>query len=241
MRSRSVVAGYVLVVVLAATFAFLFIRAFEVRGPVWDGGWQLNVDEVTTSSTPASTLYGRLDDFAQPNGVDIVRYVIDSERPETRRHFFVADGGGEGAAWLQDGYEDADPGLTTTVDRITELGDLDPRGNYLVDGTEADARRVLALIVEAGWAGEEHPFPPASEIGSYSEFGDLQRAFGVCILAILVLIGSGTVLRGRAHGIQRLAGRSNGRILRDEVIALSAPVTAISGVVGAALIGAAQL
>ncbi|NQX11749.1 hypothetical protein HQQ80_08950 [Microbacteriaceae bacterium VKM Ac-2855] len=44
------------------------------------------------------------------------------------------------------------------------------------------------------------------------------------MLAVIVLIGAGTVLRGRAHGIQRMSGRSSAGILLHELAALLRPV-----------------
>lgn len=228
MRSRSVVAGYVSAVVLAVVFAFLFVRALEVRGPVWNGGQQMRVSEVTTATTPAAELYAQLTAYAQERHVDVVRFVPDGEKPDSVRHFFVADGGGEGATWLRDGYDDADPALTTTIAPLSELGSLDPRGYYLVGGSREDALAVLDIIQAAGWTGGVYPYPVGTDLTTYTDFGDLVRAFGVSLLAVLVLVGAGTVLRGTAHGIQRLAGRSSFGILVREVGALLLPVGLLS-------------
>lgn len=227
MRSRSVVVGYVLAVVLAAVFAFLFTRAFDARGPIWNGGWQLRISGDASPRVSATELYRELDELAADRSLDIVRFVSDSDRPETVRHLFAA-GDGEAAELLRTGYEAVDPSLSTTVAPLLELDALDPRGAYLIGGDRDDAESVLATMERAGWSGVVAPYPSGVDIDTYRDYGDLMRALAVTVLGILILVGAGTVLRSRAHGIQRLHGVGYVGIVLGEWRALAGPVTVLS-------------
>ncbi|MWV48667.1 hypothetical protein GRS96_05155 [Rathayibacter sp. VKM Ac-2803] len=227
MRSRSVVLGYVLAVVLAAVFAVAFVRAFDARGPIWNGGWQLRVSGDAAPTMPADELYRELTGLAQSRGLDLVRYVDDADDPAHLRHLYVA-GDGVAAELLRDGYGAVDTSITTTVAPLIDLGALDARGAYLVGGERVDAEAVLAAIEEAGWSGEVYPYASGIEIDTYREYGDLMRALIVALLAILVLVGAGTVLRSRAHGVQRLHGAGFLGILLGEGRRLAAPVLLLS-------------
>ncbi|TCL83215.1 MULTISPECIES: hypothetical protein [unclassified Rathayibacter] len=240
MRSKSVVLGYVLAVVLAAVLAVLFIRAFDARGPVWNGGWQLVVSQDATPRVSASEVYRDLTALADDRGVDIVRYAEDSVDPATVRHLYVA-GEGTAAELLRDGYGAVDTAITTTVAPLQDLGLLDPRGAWLVGGDRADAEAVLAVIENGGWSGRVAPYASGIDVDTYREYGDLMRSFAVALLAVIVLVGAGTLLRSRAHGVQRLHGAGLLKILLAEWRFLALPVVAFSvgGVAAVALATAA--
>ncbi|MBO0985205.1 hypothetical protein [Rathayibacter sp. SD072] len=225
MRSRSVITGYVLAVVLAALFAFLFVRASDARGAVWNGGWQLRVSGAAEPRIPAAELYRELTALAEEGDLDVVRLLSDPDDPEGVRHLFVA-GPGAAADLLESGYEAVDTSISTTVAPLVDLGSIDARGAYLVGGDRADADVVLGVIEDAGWSGAVHPYPVGFDIDSYREYGDLSRALMVACLAVIVLVGAGTVLRSRAHGVQRLHGAGFLGILVREWRSLGPPVAA---------------
>lgn len=227
MRSRSVVAGYALAVVFAAVFAFLFVRAADAIDPVWNEGWQLRVDGEAVPRVSAPEVYRQLDELAVTRGLDVVRVVADDEHPATVRHLFAA-GDGRAGEWLRDGYRSVDPAMTTTVEPLVDLDRRDVRGMYLVGDDRSDAEAVLAVIERAGWDGDVHPYAAATDLDTYREHGDLTRAEAVAFLAVLLLVGAGTVMRGRAHGVQRLLGAGLPRILARELRALVVPVVAVA-------------
>ncbi|QHC57561.1 hypothetical protein [Rathayibacter sp. VKM Ac-2760] len=240
MRSKSVILGYVLAVVLAALLAVVFVRAFDTGGVVWNGGWQLRISKDATPRVAASDVYRELAELAESRGIDVVRYVEDSVDPATVRHLFVT-GNGAAAELLRDGYGAADPSITTTVAPLRDLGLLDPRGAWLVGGERADAEAVLAVIEAGGWTGTLAPYVSSIDVNTYREYGDLMRSLGVALLAVIVLIGAGTVLRSRSHGVQRLHGAGLLQILLSEWRFLSPPVVVLSlgGVAAVALATAA--
>ncbi|SMH42618.1 hypothetical protein SAMN06295885_2020 [Rathayibacter oskolensis] len=227
MRSRSVVVGYVLAVVLAAVFAFLFVRSFDARGPVWNGGWQLRVSGDAEPRMPAAQLYSELDALATSQRIDIVRSVEDADDPAAVRHLYVA-GDAAAADLLRRGYAAVDTSVSTTVAPLLELGALDPRGAYLIGGARDDAEAVLAVIEDAGWSGVVAPYASGIDLDTYREYGDLMRSLLVAALGILVLVGAGTVLRSRAHGIQRLHGVGPVGLLLREWRSLAVPVVGLS-------------
>ncbi|MCM6762967.1 hypothetical protein NB037_11115 [Rathayibacter sp. ZW T2_19] len=241
MRSRSVIVGAVLAVVLSAVFAVLFVRAFDARGPIWNGGWQLRISGDAEPTVPAAELYGELVALADARGLDVVRFAEDADDPAGVRHLFVT-GAGEAADLLRDGYRSVDTSMTTTVAPLVELGHLDVRGAYLVGGDRADAEAVLAVIEAGGWPGEVDPYPSSVDIDTFREYGDLMRALTVAVLGVVILIGAGTVLRSRAHGVQRLHGAGFAGILIGEWRRLIAPVTVLStaGLAAVALVTAVQ-
>ncbi|KQQ08672.1 hypothetical protein [Rathayibacter sp. Leaf296] len=223
MRSRSVVVGAVLAVVLSAVFAVLFVRAFDARGPIWNGGWQIRVSGDAAPVIPAAELYGELVSLAGARGIDVARFVEDAEDPAGVRHLFVV-GDGASAELLRGGYQAVDTSRTTTVAPLVDLGSLDVRGAYLVAGDRAEADAVLAVIEAGGWTGTVHPYPRSVDLDSFREYGDLLRALIVAVLGVVILIGAGTVLRSRAHGVQRLHGAGFAGILISEWRGLAAPV-----------------
>ncbi|WKK73142.1 hypothetical protein Q0F99_10095 [Rathayibacter oskolensis] len=221
------VLGYVLAVVLAALLSVVFVRAFDARGPVWNGGWQLRVSGEATPGLRADELYRRLAALVEHRGIDLVRYVEDSDHPATVRHLFVA-GDGAAAELLRDGYGAVDTSRTTTVEPLLDLGSLDPRGAYLVGGDRDDAVAVLAVMEAEGWSGEVSPYASGIDVDTYREYGDLMRVLGVALLGVAVLVGAGTLLRSRAHGVQRLHGAGSIGILVAEWRHLARPVIALS-------------
>ncbi|KQQ03340.1 MULTISPECIES: hypothetical protein [unclassified Rathayibacter] len=239
--------GYVLAVVLAAVLSAVFVRAFDALGPVWNGGWQLRVSGEATPEVSADELYRELASLVEQRGIDLVRHVADSDDPATVRHLFVA-GHGAAAELLRDGYGAVDTSRTTTVAPLLDLGSLDPRGAYLVGGERDDAVAVLAVMQAEGWAGEVSPYASGIDVDTYREYGDLMRVLGIALLGVAVLVGAGTLLRSRAHGVQRLHGAGSMGILLTEWRHLAPPVLVLSlgglaalAGAGSALNGLAQL
>ncbi|QHF25706.1 hypothetical protein GTU73_18040 [Rathayibacter sp. VKM Ac-2804] len=232
--------GYALAVVLAAVLAVVFVRAFDARGLVWDGGWQLRISKDATPLVAASDVYRELTVLAEDRGIDVVRYVEDAVEPATVRHLYVA-GDGAAAELLRDGYGAVDTSITTTVAPLQDLDLLDPRGAWLIGGDRADAEAVLAVLEDGGWSGRVAPYVSTVDIDTYREYGDLMRSLAVALLAVVVLVGAGTLLRSRAHGVQRLHGAGLLRILLSEWRFLALPVVVLSlgGVAAVALATAA--
>lgn len=236
MRSASVVLGYTLAVLAAAAFAFVLVRSADAIDPVWNEGWQLRIDGDATPREPAAVVYREVTALADRSAVGVVRVLVDPALPTSGRSLYAA-GPGTAATWLEHGYQDVDPRTTTTVAPLTELGSRDVRGEYLVGGERADAEAVLALIESAGWSGRVAPYAAAVDLDTYRDRGDLVRALVVAILAVIVLVGSGTLLRGRAHGVQRLHGAGSSSILLRELRWLALP-TALWSATGLVVLGA---
>ena len=230
MRSISVLVGYTLAVLAAAAFAFALVRSADVIDPVWNEGWQLRIDGEATPRESAADVYRRLQALSDETGIDIVRVLVDPASPMSGRSLFAA-GDDTAREWLEHGYQDVDPRMSTTVAPLAALGSLDVRGEYLIGDDREDAESVLAVIESAGWDGRIASYAAAVDLDTYRDRGDLLRALAVAVLAVIVLVGAGTLLRGRAHGVQRLHGAGSAGILLRELRSLALPA-ALSAATG---------
>lgn len=241
MLHRSVKLAYALCVVLGTLLALTSFHAFD-EFQMTDATYQVRVDESTGGGTAAEA-QAVVTETARRTGADVARFVDDVRAPDSVAHLYATSGGGGGpvADRLAEGYAGFSSYTDVRFHPYEEIGDLDPRGYYLVWGGRDDAEALLHGLEELGLGGVVATMPGLADLPGHTAGGPLGTAALVTLLAVVVLVGSGVVMGAPAYGVLRLQGRSYGEILvRDlrEVSLVTAVVlalTAVSTVVGLGL------
>ncbi|QJW38081.1 bacteriocin-associated integral membrane family protein [Cellulosimicrobium protaetiae] len=241
MLPRLVRTAYVLGVVLPAFLALQLFLAFdEVEGA--GAEFQVVAQQISTDGRLSATdLAPVLQETAVAAGADIGMVSFDMSDPTHHKHVFAIAGtsDGEVARRLADGYRHFSPQIEEEYRPFADIGDVDPRGYYVVWGDRADAEAFLAAMGSLGITGEVAPYP--GRVGDLVTDGAAflgpvtGTAAAVSLLALVVMVGGGVVMSAESYGVQRLQGRSFGVALRRDLteagrlVALSAAVTALVG------------
>ncbi|KON74693.1 bacteriocin-associated integral membrane family protein [Cellulosimicrobium cellulans] len=222
MLPRLVRLAYVLGVILPTVLALQLFLVFD--GTEGAGAQFQVVAQSIAADGRVSTadLAPVLQETATSTGADVGRIVVDVSDPTHRKHLYAVVGreGGEVAQRLADGYRHFDPRTEEEYRPFVEVGDVDPRGYYLVWGDRADAEAVVAAMGQVGLTAELAPFT-----GSVVDFLTdpavlldpvIGTAAAVSVLALMVMVGGGVVMSAQGYGVQRLQGRSFGvAVARD--------------------------
>ena len=210
MLHRSIKFVHAAVLVFSAVLAFLFIRDL-------DGRWAMGHSAVVCvtdshGATSGAQVTHVLTEFADTHRATIARETPDLKAPYSRRHLYLTAGGPR-SDWLRDGYPAFDRGYSTEVHPIAELGNRDPRGYYYVFGRDQAAGELVQVLAGLGFeAAVYHPYSIDQLTPVYSGSA-LLRSFFIVALAVVTMTGAGVMLSAKAYGVQRLQGRSFGRIL----------------------------
>ncbi|MBM7818279.1 hypothetical protein JOE63_000756 [Cellulosimicrobium cellulans] len=245
MLPRLVRSAYVLGVVLPVLLALQLFLAFdEAEGA--GAEFQVVAQQITADGRLSATdLAPVLQETAVESGADIGMVAFDMTDPTHRKHVFAIAGrdDGEVAERLAGGYRHFSPQIEEDYRPFADVGDVDPRGYYLVWGDRADADTFLAAMGRLGITGEVAPYP--GRVGDLATDGAAflgpvtGTAAAVSLLALVVMIGGGVVMSAQSYGVQRLQGRSFGVALRRDLAEASRLLALTAGVV--ALLGGGVL
>ncbi len=224
MLPRLVRLAYVLCVILPTILAVQVFLAFdEVEGA--GAEYQVVVQEIaTTGRVSAGDLVAVIEESARTTGADIGMISFDVADPTHRKHVFAVAGreDGEVAQRLVGGYQHFSTQIEETYRPFADVGDVDPRGYYLVWGDRADAEALLDALAGEGLVGEVAPYP--GSVGDLATDGAvflgpvLTTAAAVSLLALMVMVGGGVVMSAQTYGVQRLQGRSFGDAVRRDLV-----------------------
>ncbi|WP_402377420.1 hypothetical protein [Isoptericola rhizosphaerae] len=236
MLHRSVKLAYVLCVALGTLLALTSFHAFD-EFQMTDAPYQVRVDEPMTHGTAADARAAVVA-TARSTGADVARFVDDVRAPDSVAHLYAVPGGDGGpvAGRLADGYAGFSRYTDVRFHPYEEVGDLDPRGYYLVWGEREDAQALLGALSELGMGGVVAPVPGLVDLPLHTAGGPLGRAALVTLLAVVVLVGAGVVMGAPAYGVQRLQGRSYSQILLRDVREVSASAGVALGLVAVAAV-----
>jgi hypothetical protein len=232
---RSVRMAYVVPPVLAVVLAFLGCVQLSQTGVV--GVSTVVTAAVGSGSTSNEMIAGSLERVAREHDATIVRTVADRSAPTSRRTALVTGAPGtRGAEWLQGGYDEFDPSITTTVRPMSALDRYDPSGAYEVVGDEQAGPATADALVAAGFETTSERVPLASRLGVTAGAEGTGGLIGALVLGCVVLCLVGTVGAPRRTVVRRLHGQSTWAVVLAEVAevrttlvvaALLAPVVAL--------------
>lgn len=224
MLPRVVRLAYVLGVLLPTVLALQVFVVFDGA----DGAgaeYQVVVQEIATDGrVSAADLAPVLEETARSTGADIGMISLDLADPAHRKHLFAVVGreDGEVARRIAEGYRHFSPQVEADYRPFADVGDVDPRGYYLVWGDRADAVAFLTAMGHAGLTGEVAPYPGrAGDLATDPDvFLDpvIGTAAAVSVLALVVMVGGGVVMSAQSYGVQRLQGRSLGGAVRRDLV-----------------------
>lgn len=237
MLHRGVKFAYVVIMVFSAVMSFLVLRNLDevtVMGPssvVW-----INETQNAANGEQVVQMVGSV---AHAQGVNIGRDVSDLREPEIRRHLYLAVGNPQAAStsWLTEGYPYFSRSSHTEVHPYGEIGQVDPRGYYLVFGPQSAGNELLEQFQQLGYQGQVDPFLSASTALSFFGHGALLWCVLVVAMAVVVLVGSSVILGAKAYGVQRLQGRSFLRIFGRDLRQLGMFCGIAVAVVAIAVVG----
>lgn len=242
MLPRLVRLAYVLGVIVPVVLAVQVFMVFD-EGEGAGALFQVVVQDLE-QQVSAEDLTGTLQEVATDRQADVGFVVVDMTDPTRTKHIYAVAGtpGGVVADRLADGYRHFAPYIEEHYRAFGEVGDLDPRGYYLVWGDRADADAVLTALGEHGLSGEVYPY--AGHVGALLTDpqlfvnGHRLTAAAVALLALVVMVGGGVVMSAQAYGVQRLQGRSFGAVFRRDLhevvvvlagtVAVAAPVAVVA-------------
>lgn len=216
MLHRGIRFTHAAILVLSVILAFLFVRGLDERDIL--GSTALVDVADSDNSTNAAEVVRAIKSFSVERGVGVAREVSDLRNPDSVRHLYLAPGNSNSvtADWLGKGYPAFSRNFDTRVHSISEIGLQDPRGQYYVFGSPADADALVTKFHDLGLTAYiSHPLSFAEISDKYS--GDpLFRAFIVIALAALTMTGASVLLSAKAYGVLRMQGLSFiGILLRD--------------------------
>ncbi|MEU8538784.1 hypothetical protein AB0C52_02115 [Streptomyces sp. NPDC048717] len=214
MLHRSIKFVHAAVLAFSAVLSFLFLRDLDAR---WVMGHSAVVWVTDTKGTVSGTQVAALmGEYAERHQVAIARETPDLKEPYSRRHLYLATGGPH-ADWLTGGYPAFDQGYRTDVHPVSDLGNRDPRGYYYIFGPDRAAVEIADIFTGMGLeAGIYHPYSVDQLTPVYADSALLRSLF-VVALAVVTMTGAGIMLNAKAYGVQRLQGRSFGRIIGDDL------------------------
>lgn len=238
MTHRGTRLAYVLVLLYAAATAFLVVRGLEESGVLGADHVVLVSGRAGAGAAPA---VAAVQEVARTQRVDVARLVDDLTEPGERRHLYLAVGRPDDApaAWLDDGYPAFGPQGRTDVHDITELGNLDPRGYYVVFGG-ADGRDALdAALRDLGYDVETRAYYAPGAIAQWVWAQPLGTGLLVVTLLVVVVVAAGVLSSVKSYAVQRLHGASTAtllaRDLRDVARVVLVATAVLVVLVGAAL------
>lgn len=223
MLPRLVRLAYVLGVIVPAVLALqVFLAYDELEGS--GASFQIVVQEISAAGRlSAADLDPALHEVALSTGSDIGRIEFDLTDPSHIKRLFVVLGheDGEAAHRLAAGFRHFSPEIDEEYRAFADIGEVDPRGYYVVWGEHADAEAFLVAMERVGLVGAIAPYP--GSVGDLATDGlvflgpAVVTATAVSILALMVMVGGGVVMSAQAYGVQRLQGRSFGDAVRRDL------------------------
>ncbi|UZN02501.1 hypothetical protein [Cellulomonas sp. S1-8] len=237
MTHRGTRLAYVLVLLYAAATAFLVVRGLEESGV-------LGADHLVHVSGDAGPGAARtvavVEDVARTHRVDVGRLVDDLLAPGERRHLYLAVGRPDAgpADWLVHGYPAFGPQGRTDVHDIADLGQVDPRGYYVVFGG-TDGRDALdAALRDLGYDVESRAYYAPGAIAQWVWAQPLGTGLLVMTLLVVVVVAAGVLSSVKSYAVQRLHGASGATLVARDLRDVGRVVLVACGVL-AVLVGAA--
>lgn len=222
MLHRSVTFTHFVLLLVAAFLAFVTVRTYEEMAITVPSG----VVWVNSNSGDAdlARIVDTVEGFAEETGVSVALHTPDLRDPGNARHLYLAAGapGAPAADWLEDGYPSFGHTMRTDVRSFADLEQPDPRGFYLVFGSEADTQRFEEEL--AGIGLREVSSVGAQELNwtdLYRYGGDLDTALVILLLFAVTVTASGVLLNARSYGVLRLQGHSYAGILGRDLAQLA--------------------
>lgn len=212
MPNRTIAFAHTAFPLLAALIAALLLATWELTIPTAQHSavvWIVE-DEGTSDSARVAETVERV---AAEQGVAIGFTAPDVRTPESLSHLYLAVGDPDSryADWLTEGYPSFNPATELRVHPVGALAERSPRGYYLVFGPPESARALTDALAEHGLRPDEG----GSQARLWQSFlgGPLFNVLALALLVGVTAVGAGVLLGSRDYAVQRLLGRSYGRIL----------------------------
>lgn len=212
MPNRTIAFAHTAFLLLAALIAALLLATWELSLPTAQHSavvWIVEDDGTSDGGRVAETV----ERVADEQGVAIGFTVPDVRTPESLSHLYLAVGDPDSryADWLTEGYPSFNPATELRVHPMGGLAERSPRGYYLVFGPPENARVLTDALAEHGL----RPNAGGSEARLWQSFlgGPLFNVLALALLVGVTAVGAGVLLGSRDYAVQRLLGRSYGRIL----------------------------
>jgi hypothetical protein len=239
---RSITLIHLAFLLFAALLSFLVIRAYEEMATTVPAGivWISGNDDTADIAQIVDTV----EDFTEHTGVSVGLQLPDLRDPGSIRHLYLASGepGSLAADWVEEGYPSFGHSMHTEVHPFDELDRSDPRGFYLVFGTEEDT---AAFETALAGIGLHDTNSAGGHVMHWTDFflygGDLSTALIIILLFGVTVSGSGVLLNAKTYGVLRLQGYSYGRILVHDLVQLFRFHLIVGGCVTAGIIAALLL
>ncbi|WP_017570443.1 hypothetical protein [Nocardiopsis halotolerans] len=217
MPHRTIAFAHTAFLLLAALLTTLLLATWEMSLPT--ARHSASVRIVDDDGTSDSARIARtVEEVASERGVAIGFTTPDVNHPESLWHMYLAvgDPGSRHADWLTDGYPSFGHTLELRVHPMDEFAGPSTRGHYLVFGDPANARVLTEALAEHGLS----PSVGATEARLWHSFlgGPLFNVLAVALLVGVTAISAGILLGSGDYAVQRLHGRSYGRILLGDLV-----------------------
>jgi hypothetical protein len=159
-------------------------------------------------NAPNSEVARMLERTAATTSSTVLRIVADRSEPASRRTMLTtAASRSIGERWLTDGYPDFTRTMTTTVRPMSDLDRFDASGEYLVVGTDADARAVAATLTRARFDVSTTRLPDATAAVVRTGMDDTSGLVVLALVASAALCVIGTVGAPRRAIVRRVSGQ----------------------------------
>lgn len=217
MPNRILTFAYTSCVVFAALIAFLLTATAQQTLYVLEDSemvWITQDEGIHDADEVARTVQKVADDYDTAIG-DII---LDVHEPDTRVHMYLAvsDSDSRYADWLREGYPSFSNDFSIETHPISDLGEVGPKGNYLVFGPQEAESALREALAEQGLT--EAPGTVVTELSDLLFGGTLVNVAAVALLAAVTAVGAGVLLASRDYAVKRLQGHSYAAILRDDLV-----------------------
>lgn len=208
MLTRLTVFTQVISALLIAFFVFGFMSASDEILPVGAienvivGGEVNNIDMLNANAAIAS--------ISQEHGANIARLDPDLESPGSARTLYLAigDASAASAVWLESGYPDFSPLMTTTVKPWSDLGARDVRGQYIVFAGSGVTESITAELAGMGLQVTSTAVSSEETVRWFLATSGWGVTLVVLALVVVVASGANVILSARRYAIGRLQGGS---------------------------------
>ncbi|PDP88665.1 hypothetical protein CQJ94_05490 [Glycomyces fuscus] len=212
MPNRTIAFAHTAFLLLAALIAALLLATWELTLPTAQHSavvWIVEDDGTSDGERVARTV----ERVAAEQGIAIGFTAPDVRAPESLSHLYLAVGDPDSryADWLTEGYPSFNPATELRVHPVDALADRSPRGYYLVFGPPENARVLTDALAGHGL----RPDAGGSQARLWHSFlgGPLFNVLALALLVGVTATSAGVLLGSRDYAVQRLLGRSYGRIL----------------------------
>lgn len=218
MTSRLIGSAYVFILVVAGVLGFSAIRDYDTQTII---GARTSLILSGAIEPGSGAIVPALEQLSRDKNLTIARSDLDLDATRPARTVYVSTSP-LGRSWLATGYPSFSEEMRTTVLPLSAARDLDPRGTYLLIGSEDGAHEVLDILSGTGGVvAVYNEQSPTRLLEFYFGRGPLLWIFlmsGACSGVVMV---AGLILDSKRYAVQILSGWSRTKVFVGDLMSVA--------------------